>query len=263
MAKSPGFWFFTGDWMKDPELRFCSIFARGLLVDLLCILFEANEQGFASNPDGSPRTDEQIVDAIAGGGREEKLAALAELEKSGVLSRDSRGVLFSRRLARLAAVSSARKQNGSKGGSKRQANLKQTDKQNPGVSVSDSVSDSDSFLEEKSHTHTGGGSPFPAGWAATEWESFVGVWNRTARAKPWTPLLAPDGWIDLAASPGWLAKARDAMARLPACEFFREPVAITRFFAYVDRIIAGEFDTAKQDGREHQPRRRQPLGGNL
>ena len=143
MAKSPGFWFFTGDWMKDPELRFCSLFARGLLVDLLCILFEANEQGYASNPDGTPRSNEQIADAISGGSREEKLSALAELEQSGVLSRDSRGVLYSRRIARLAELSNARKQSGSKGGSKRQAKLKQTDKQttkqNTGVSVSDSV----------------------------------------------------------------------------------------------------------------------------
>lgn len=118
--------------------------------------------------------------------------------------------------------------------------------------------------EEKHTTHTGGGSPASLGWAATEWESFVSAWNRTARAKPWTPLLAPEGWVDHAASPGWLAKAREAMARLPTCEFFRDPVAVTRFFGYVDRILAGEFDTAKQDGREqkHQ-RRRQPTGGNL
>jgi len=118
--------------------------------------------------------------------------------------------------------------------------------------------------EEKHTTHTGGGSPASLGWAATEWESFVSAWNRTARAKPWTPLLAPDGWVDHAASPGWLAKAREAMARLPTCEFFRDPVAVTRFFGYVDRILAGEFDTAKQDRREesHQ-RRRQPTGGNL
>lgn len=118
--------------------------------------------------------------------------------------------------------------------------------------------------EEKHTTHTGGGSPASLGWAATEWESFVLAWNRTARAKPWTPLLAPEGWVDHAASPGWLAKAREAMARLPTCEFFRDPVAVTRFFGYVDRILAGEFDTAKQDGREqnHQ-RRRQPTGGNL
>jgi len=118
--------------------------------------------------------------------------------------------------------------------------------------------------EEKHTTHAADPPSASLGWAATEWESFVSVWNRTARAKPWTPLLAPDGWVDLASSPGWLVKAREAMARLPTCEFFRDPVAVTRFFGYVDRILAGEFDTAKQDGREqnHQ-RRRQPTGGNL
>ena len=118
--------------------------------------------------------------------------------------------------------------------------------------------------EEKHTTHVADPPSASLGWAATEWESFVSAWNRTARAKPWTPLLAPEGWVDHAASPGWLAKAREAMARLPTCEFFRDPVAVTRFFGYVDRILAGEFDTAKQDGREqnHQ-RRRQPTGGNL
>lgn len=151
MSKSPGFWFFTGDWLKDSELRFCSIFARGLLVDLLCILFEAKERGYASKPDGTPRTNEEIVSAVSGGSIEEKLAALAELESSGVLSRDNRGVLFSRRLARLDELSQKRSKAGSKGGSKTQAKAKQNDKQNRGVTVSDSVSDSDT---EFTHTHT-------------------------------------------------------------------------------------------------------------
>jgi hypothetical protein len=265
MAKSPGFWFFTGDWMKDPELRFCSIFARGLLVDLLCILFEANEQGYASNPDGTPRTDEQIVDAIAGGGREEKLAALAELEKSGVLSRDFRGVLYSRRLARLAEVSAARKQNGSKGGSKTQAKPKQTPeqttKQNRWVSVSVSDSVSDSFLED-THTHTGADDFRQPGWAADEWQRFVTVWNATERAEPWPHLTAPDGWADLAASPGWIQRANEALARLPSRAYFERPLPVTRFFDFVDRIRAGEFADQKV---QHQARgrSRQPAGGNL
>lgn len=265
MAKAPGFWFFTGDWMKDPELRFCSLFARGLLVDLLCILFEANEQGYASNPDGTPRADEQIADAVAGGSREEKLAALAELERSGVLSRDNRGVLFSRRIARLAELSQARKQNGSKGGSKRQAKLKQTDeqttKQNTGVSVSVSDSVSDSFLEEI-HTHTrAADAEFRnPGWAADEWQRFVAVWNATERASPWVHLTAPSAWVDHAASPGWLERARAAMAHLPQCQWFGQPLAVTRFFEYVDRLLAGEFDNPKQDVRG---RKRQPTGGNL
>jgi len=263
MAKSPGFWFFTGDWMKDPELRFCSLFARGLLVDLLCILFEANEQGYASNPDGTPRTDEQIADAISGGSREEKLSALAELERSGVLSRDIRGVLFSRRIARLSELSAARKQSGSKGGSKTQAKpkqtIKQSDKQNRGVSVSVSDSVSDSFLD--THTlHTAGDGFRQPGWAAEEWDRFVGVWNATERATPWPHLMAPSSWVDHAAAPGWLERAHEALARLPSCHWFGDPLALTRFFEDVDRILAGEFDHAKNDVRRKV---RQPTGGNL
>lgn len=259
MAKSPGFWFFTGDWMKDPELRFCSLFARGLLVDLLCILFEAKEQGYASNPDGTPRTDEQIADAVAGGSRDQKLAALAELERSGVLSRDSRGVLFSRRIARLAELSSERRKSGSKGGSKRQANFKQTPKQNRGVSVSVSDSVSDSFIEETHTLHSGGDCFRQPGWAADEWDRFAAVWNATERATPWPHLTAPSSWVEHAAAPGWLDKAHQAVARLPSCHWFRDPLAVTRFFEYVDRILAGEFDQQKQE----RGRVRQPAGGNL
>lgn len=151
--KSPGFWFYTGDWMKDPELRFCSIFARGLLVDLLCMMFEAKQRGYLSKPDGTPRSDEQIVDAVGGGDRDEKLGALAELEASGVLSRDDRGVLYSRKLARLGELTEKRSRAGSKGGSKTQAKRKakanQTEKQNRGVTDTDSVTDS----ELNTHTH--------------------------------------------------------------------------------------------------------------
>jgi hypothetical protein len=154
MSKAPGFWFFTGDWLKDPELRFCSIFARGLLVDLLCYMFEAKEQGYMCTPSGKAMTNEQIVDAISGGSREEKLTALQELEENGVLSRDSRGVLYSRRLSRLKELTAKRRESGSKGGSKTQANrkqkFKQNDKQNQGVTVSDSDSVSDSVSDTDS-----------------------------------------------------------------------------------------------------------------
>lgn len=149
-GKQFGFWFYTGDWLKDPELRFCSIFARGLLVDLLCFMFESKERGYLVWPDGSPRTNEEIADAVSGGDRLKKLEAIAELERKGVLSRDSRGVLFSRRMARLGEISQTRSEAGSKGGSKTQAKAKQTDEQtgsNRG-GVSDSVSDSDSELNK-------------------------------------------------------------------------------------------------------------------
>ena len=99
-------------------------------------------------------------------------------------------------------------------------------------------------------THTAGvhaGEEFrQPGWASVEWERFVAVWNATARAKPWTPLTPPAGWVDAAAAPGWADMARQAVERLPKCEFFKTPLAVTKFLepGWVDRILAGEFDTA-------------------
>jgi uncharacterized protein YdaU (DUF1376 family) len=127
----------------------------------------------------------------------------------------------------------------------------------PSPNTSPSPSSSSHGEEEKNTTRrSADGREF--GWAGNEWEKFLSVWNRTSRAKPWTALTAPSGWVDLAASPGWLERAHEAAARLPACEFFSDPVAVTRFFEYVDRILAGEFDDAKS-----RAGRRQPTGGNL
>jgi hypothetical protein len=199
MGKSPGFWFFTGDWLKDPELRFCSIFARGLLVDLLCYMFEAKEQGFLVWPNGNPITDEEIAMSIGGGTQKEKLDAICELEVKGVLSRDSRGVLYSRRIARLAELSETRKQAGSKGGSKTQANVKQTseqsNKQKRGVSDSDSVSDSDLFRNTNPPLSPKGERPrFDASkvYLPIQSEAFKEAWNlwcqhRTEIKKPLKP----------------------------------------------------------------------------
>lgn len=114
--------------------------------------------------------------------------------------------------------------------------------------------------EENSHTHTACGDDFrQPGWAAGEWAAFVEVWNATERAARWEPLIAPSAWVDHAASPGWLERARAAVARLPGCRWFETPLAVTRFFEYVDRILAGEFDNPKQD----RSRPRQRVGGNL
>lgn len=89
-----GFLFIPVDWMTDAELRFCSMLARGLLIELMCLLDGAIDRGYANKPDGTPRSDEEIISAISGASQEEKLAALKELEASGVLLRTENGVLF-------------------------------------------------------------------------------------------------------------------------------------------------------------------------
>lgn len=173
---------------------------------------------------------------------------------------------------------------GREGGSKSQANRKQTGKQNasktssktqangqangqakvkppsPSPSPSPNPTPAPNPDEEITHTHTACGDEFrQPGWAADEWAAFVGIWNATERAAPWQPLIAPAAWVDHAATPGWLERARAAVDRLPGCQWFETPVAVTRFFEYVDRILAGEFDNPKQD----RSRPRQRVGGNL
>jgi uncharacterized protein YdaU (DUF1376 family) len=102
-------------------------------------------------------------------------------------------------------------------------------------------------LPSLEHTHADADDEFRRpGWAADAWSEFVAVWNRTERAARWEPLTAPDGWVDHAASPGWLNRAGQAMQRLPRCQFFGNPLAVTQFFGMVDRILAGEFDNPKR-----------------
>lgn len=114
---------------------------------------------------------------------------------------------------------------------------------------------------EETHTHTGDDDFRKPGWAAEEWDRFVALWNVTERAEPWRHLTPPDGWVDLAATPGWLQRANEALARLPSRAYFDRPLPVTRFFQFVDRIRAGEFADPKVEPA--RSRGRQPAGGNL
>lgn len=109
------------------------------------------------------------------------------------------------------------------------------------------------------HTPDDHASFSPEGEAGQAWESFVQGWNATHRACPWTVSQPPAAWVEKSSDPAWRERACEALGRLPSCEWFDVPLAITKFCEYVDRILAGEFDNAKQDGR----RLRQPTGGNL
>lgn len=41
----PAFQFYTGDWLKDPELSMCSPSTRGIWIDLLCAMHEMDRSG--------------------------------------------------------------------------------------------------------------------------------------------------------------------------------------------------------------------------
>ena len=149
--------------------------------------------------------------------------------------------------------------NGKQTPSKPVANGQANSKQTPSKTVAPNPSPSLPIAEDNTHTH--GGDDFrQPGWAGQEWERFLAAWNATERAKPWPHLSPPDGWVDLAATPGWLQRASEALQMLPSRRYFDQPLPVTRFFDYLDRIRAGEFAEPKADARGRQ---RQPAGGNL
>jgi len=88
------------------------------------------------------------------------------------------------------------------------------------------------------------------GWAHDEWARIAAAWNATDRAVPWTLVTPPNGFADLAASPGWLASALAGIAMLPDCRRFARPVPWTQFVRDLDRILAGEFRDPPPERRE-------------
>jgi hypothetical protein len=92
--------------------------------------------------------------------------------------------------------------------------------------------------------------PRRPGWVHDAWARIVEVWNATDRAVPWTLATPPNGFADLAASPGWVAQALAAVAMLPECRRFERPVPWTQFVRDLDRIIAGEFRDPRDAPRQ-------------
>lgn len=98
MGKLPGFIFYPGDWLKDPELRRCTKAEKGVWIDMLAVSFECSDRGvFATG--GSPWTDQEIAAAI-GGDIAENLLCLQELLRKGVARRNGSGAVFSARMVR-------------------------------------------------------------------------------------------------------------------------------------------------------------------
>jgi hypothetical protein len=101
MAKTPAFQFYPGDWMKDPALRSVSLEARGLWMDMLCLMHESTRRGYLQHSTGKPMSHEQIA-RMSGCSPEVCARLLEELEETGVFSRENDGTIYSRRMAREA-----------------------------------------------------------------------------------------------------------------------------------------------------------------
>lgn len=94
----PYFKFYPSDWRGDPALRLCSLEERGLWIEMLALMHEAEPYGHLIVK-GTPIDAQQLAGLV---GITQNLAKklLKNLENFGVFSRTSEGIIFSRKMVR-------------------------------------------------------------------------------------------------------------------------------------------------------------------
>lgn len=112
--KRPAFQFYPGDWRRDMALQFCSIAARGLWIEMLGLMHDAEPYGFLAL-NGKPIGPDALASRI-GISDSECYALLQELEAAAVFSRDDNGTIYSRRMVRETNRSTTGTENGKLGG---------------------------------------------------------------------------------------------------------------------------------------------------
>lgn len=114
MSGQPFIKFYGSDWRADTGLRLCSAAARGVWMDAISIMMEAEPHGFLL-VDGKPVSPEDFGGLTNTPAKVVK-AAWNELDARNVWSRDGNGTPFSRRLVRDKAKLEAAREAGKTGG---------------------------------------------------------------------------------------------------------------------------------------------------
>lgn len=96
--KLPAMQFYTGDWMKDTNLRGVPLAAKGLWIEMLCLMHESDRRGYLQS-NGKPVPQDQLA-RMTGCSSDEVSQCLEVLEISGVFSRTKNGIIYSRRMVR-------------------------------------------------------------------------------------------------------------------------------------------------------------------
>jgi uncharacterized protein (UPF0335 family) len=112
--KQPWFKFYPQDWRGDAKLRMCSIGARGLWAEMLCVMHEAEPYGYLLKQ-RQHVTSRQMA-ALAGISVGECMKYMLELASAGVYSIDENKVIYSRRMVRDKAKAERDRNNGKGGG---------------------------------------------------------------------------------------------------------------------------------------------------
>lgn len=113
-ARDPWMKFYPSDWRSDPRLRMCGLAARGLWIEMLALMHEADPYGHLLVSGIAP-TDAQLG-VLVGAPSDQVPELLGELETAGVFSRTRAGVIYSRRMTRDEKKRQTARRNGKTGG---------------------------------------------------------------------------------------------------------------------------------------------------
>ena len=114
MSKAPAFQFYPADWQKDLNLQVCSLSARGLWIELMCIMHQSQKYGYLIINSESPR--DEVLSKLTRTPLKLFRSALKELIENKVARIDENGVIFSKRMVEDQRLRDIRKACGSLGG---------------------------------------------------------------------------------------------------------------------------------------------------
>jgi hypothetical protein len=90
--------FYTSDWLGDAQLRTCSVAARGLWMDMICLMDNASPRGHLKL--GRRKLDMPTLAGLVGLTPKQLEKLIDELREADVFSLTNRGVIFSRKMIR-------------------------------------------------------------------------------------------------------------------------------------------------------------------
>lgn len=112
--KRPAFQFYPGDWRKDVELRSCTVAARGLWIDLMCVMHECEPYGHLVL-NGKPMTPAQLAGQVGNITAAQCAKLIDELLDNGVARKTEGGLIYSKRMVDDERVRNARAEGGKAG----------------------------------------------------------------------------------------------------------------------------------------------------
>lgn len=254
--------FYTSDWRADPRLKMCSPAARGMWIEMICLMHEASPYGHLLIHGQTPNVAQ--LASLTGIPIAEVPHLVAELEQLGVFSRTKEGVIYSRKLVRMASRSAKAQKNGKKGGS---PSLRKHDENNDPLNPQLNGDDKPQKPEARSQIDKEAN-------ASSSEQDAVDAYNRAAvlsgwpqvqrMSKPRTSALRAR-LKEVGGLPGWQAAIEKAAMSDFLCG--RRPGRDGPFFASFDfltqassftRLMEGSYDNRTQPSKPTQGRQDRP-----